>query len=286
MAGIIFVTVILTMLVVGMVSVSIGSDSFYVGLAMSAVMYAALFAVYWVFRKYAKAEKHYTIQRPRIDESFKILLLGLICIVSFLLLQNVALEFFVWMGYAEPDARFDLNSPHRFLLVIVTTGILPSVVEELLFRGLILHALLPFGKWKAVLISSALFSLFHLSPAQTVYQFIFGIVLALVYLRTKNMLIPMLLHFVNNVAIVTVLFLGGTEEYFVFDAFTITTAIVLGIVGTFVILNLVRSIGRQYRIANPKQFSSQEYITLGVGVLVALVIWISAFIGAGGGNGY
>ena len=275
----------MTMIVVGLAFSWLDvSESFYLSVMVSMIMFAALFALYFFLRKYKKAEKPYPIKKPSVSDIYLTVILGLVCIASFWLLQNFVVEFFVFLGYTVPGgARTEIDSAHRYLISIVAIGIVPSVVEELLFRGLILHALLPFGKWKAVLISSALFSLFHLSPAQTVYQFIFGIILALVYLKTKNMLVPILLHFVNNFTIITLAYIAGDDLAFTLGATTIIAMITLALVGTIVILNLVRAtMYRRGEYPPRRRFETPELLTLGLGVAVAVVIWIIAFIGTGG----
>lgn len=286
MAGIVFLSVIGTIMIVSLVfGIAGATENFYLSVLASVVMYLAFIGLYLLFRRFVKTEKHYPIKKPSVHDVVVIIVLGLVCIASFLLLQNAVIEFFVWIGYTEPEGVFDINRIHRYLISIVTVGVLPSIVEELLFRGLILHALLPFGKWKAVLISSALFSLFHLSPAQTVYQFIFGIVLALVYLRTKNMLVPMLLHFVNNFAIITVIYFGGGDTEFAFNAYTIITLIVLALVGSFVILNLVKSTRyREGEYPKPRKMQAHDTMSLVLGVVLAIAIWVSMFLVGGNGG--
>lgn len=87
-------------------------------------------------------------------------------------------------------------------LVVIIVCVLPSIVEEFAFRGIILSGLENAGKPFAILLSGVLFSLFHMSPAQTVYQFIVGVVYALIVLKGGNVVFTMILHFANNLFIV------------------------------------------------------------------------------------
>ena len=80
--------------------------------------------------------------------------------------------------------------------VLVVVG--PAVGEELLFRGVITNGLREYGKGTAVILSSLAFTLMHTNPLQTVYQFMLGILLGLVYVETKSLLPSMLLHGMNN----------------------------------------------------------------------------------------
>ncbi len=76
------------------------------------------------------------------------------------------------------------------------------MVEELLFREGIQGHMQRQGAspaW-AILVSSVLFSLMHVNPAQCLVALPMGIVLSLLYLRTNNVLLCGALHILNNTA--------------------------------------------------------------------------------------
>lgn len=83
---------------------------------------------------------------------------------------------------------------------LLTTTVCAPVLEEILFRGLILGSCRErFGGFWAVIISSILFALAHFSvPQQLVNAFIVGIILGFIYIRTGSLLAVMVLHAINN----------------------------------------------------------------------------------------
>ncbi len=87
---------------------------------------------------------------------------------------------------------------YNFILDIIGTAIVPAFCEEFLFRGLILFALLPYGKKTAVLGSAILFGLMHQNPAQIVYTVVLGVVLALIAIESNSIWGGIILHFANN----------------------------------------------------------------------------------------
>lgn len=92
----------------------------------------------------------------------------------------------------------ELAMEHWGLLTIVGC-ILPAISEELFFRGLLGRGLIRgHGVVVGVLMTSLLFGLFHLDPIRILATFILGIVLHLVFLTTKSIIAPMLLHALNN----------------------------------------------------------------------------------------
>lgn len=88
-----------------------------------------------------------------------------------------------------------------FLLRILAIGIIAPIVEELLYRGIILNRLLSWmPKWVAILVGSALFGLIHFNLLQGLYAFVVGIVFSVLYLRYRNLWIPIIGHAAFNIA--------------------------------------------------------------------------------------
>ena len=82
---------------------------------------------------------------------------------------------------------------------ILKVVILAPIIEELIFRGVIMHGLMRnYSKLTAVLVSALLFALFHLNPWQFPATFILGILLGIVMLRTRNIYLCILGHAINN----------------------------------------------------------------------------------------
>ena len=50
----------------------------------------------------------------------------------------------------------------------------------------------------AIIISALVFGLVHFNPWQFIGAFLLGLVLGVVYFKTKSLLMPILLHFFNN----------------------------------------------------------------------------------------
>ena len=82
-----------------------------------------------------------------------------------------------------------------FLMVAVAAPIL----EETLFRGILLRALLKkFNPYKAILLSALAFGIFHMNPWQFLYATVLGLFLGYMYWKTKSLFYPILIHFLLN----------------------------------------------------------------------------------------
>lgn len=100
------------------------------------------------------------------------------------------------------------DTPGYITFTIFAVAILAPVVEEFMFRGVLLKRMIAkTSMWGGILISSLLFGILHLD---IVGAFLFGVVASLLYLQTNNLLVPILLHIINNSLAAAALFLAPT----------------------------------------------------------------------------
>ncbi len=101
----------------------------------------------------------------------------------------------------------------ELLFVLLVVAVLPSMIEEVLFRGLIQrtfeYVLSPFI---AAVLSGALFGIFHLNPFDLVPLVAIGIFLALLRFRSQTLLLPVAAHFLNNAIAIFALYMGYDDE--------------------------------------------------------------------------
>jgi membrane protease YdiL (CAAX protease family) len=97
------------------------------------------------------------------------------------------------------------------LFGVLVIGLGPGVGEELMFRGFLGRGLIGhYGVVAGVVLTSLLFGLVHLEPRQVLYAPVLGLAFHFVYLTTRSLWMPMLMHFlVNSAAVVTA---GLTQE--------------------------------------------------------------------------
>ncbi len=95
-------------------------------------------------------------------------------------------------------------------LNVLVIGVLPGLLEELLFRGVVLQGLRPAGDRVALVFSALMFGLMHGNMAQAPFAFVLGMVFGYITLKTGNILWTMGLHAANNALTVMM-------EYWLFD---------------------------------------------------------------------
>ncbi len=96
-----------------------------------------------------------------------------------------------------------------FLLVMLSTAVVPALVEEFACRGVILGFLKPFGNTFAVITSAAVFGILHGNFEQMPFAFTVGLILGFIRIETGSMNICILVHFINNAVSVGLNYLGN-----------------------------------------------------------------------------
>ena len=100
------------------------------------------------------------------------------------------------------------NSIFSFITIVMAA----PVLEELIFRGIILDGLLKrYSPLKSIIVSSILFGVIHLNPWQFVAAFIGGIFSGWVYYKTQKLTLSILIHFVNNLFAFSSMLFTDTE---------------------------------------------------------------------------
>jgi uncharacterized protein len=86
--------------------------------------------------------------------------------------------------------------------VFLKIAVLAPIIEESLFRGIIMHGLMKnYKSWYAILISGVLFSIFHLNPWQMTYTFFLGLFLGLLMVRSRSLPLCIIAHSINNIIV-------------------------------------------------------------------------------------
>jgi sodium transport system permease protein len=84
-------------------------------------------------------------------------------------------------------------------VVLMVIAIAPAICEEVLFRGVLLRGFASqLHGWAAILLSSLLFSIYHLNLPQMVPTFVLGLVLAVIATRAGSVIPTMVAHALNN----------------------------------------------------------------------------------------
>jgi membrane protease YdiL (CAAX protease family) len=106
-------------------------------------------------------------------------------------------------------AMTQMKSLVDLLFAIIAVALIPAVVEELFFRATLQKIIIDWsGKpIVSIIITAIIFSAFHFSYFGFLSRMSLGIVIGFVYFFSKNIWLPILLHFINNGIGIIALFL-------------------------------------------------------------------------------
>lgn len=129
----------------------------------------------------------------------KILLYWVLCLgilYSFNLIGSSISLFITHFTGGNPNPiETIMGSP---IYTIIFGCIIPAIMEEIVFRKLLISKIYPLGDTFCILLSGILFGFFHGNLAQIAYAIPLGCFLAYVYIQTNDIRNPMILHFLTN----------------------------------------------------------------------------------------
>ena len=82
---------------------------------------------------------------------------------------------------------------------LIFAGILSPIIEEMMFRGVMLNKLSRYGDKVAIITTAILFGLFHANFSQFFYAVALGMIFAYVALKTGTIKYSIILHIVVNI---------------------------------------------------------------------------------------
>lgn len=173
------------------------------GLAATQVTLVALPIVYGVYIK-TDFKKALSLNLPKINEVFGAIIIwaGLFFIVN-----GVS---HILMPLSEQNQEVakqlaKLTYHPNIWINLLVVAVLPAICEEILFRGMIYKGIenKRFGK-RAIVVTGILFGLMHLDFIRMIPTALLGFGLAYVVYKTQSILLPMLMHFLNNALVVWV----------------------------------------------------------------------------------
>ncbi|MBQ9699969.1 MAG: CPBP family intramembrane metalloprotease [Lachnospiraceae bacterium] len=84
------------------------------------------------------------------------------------------------------------------IINLIIIALIPAIVEEFIFRGVIFNSYKKRNPFGAVLLSAFLFGLVHMNVNQFSYAFVIGVIFALLTYATGSIIPSIIAHFVIN----------------------------------------------------------------------------------------
>lgn len=132
---------------------------------------------------------------------------------------------------AQEAALIQINSFLKYIISLIVIALLPAIFEETFFRGGMQNFLSRWfkGPWLAIIITSIIFSIIHLSFYGFLVRFALGVVLGFIFYYSGSLWLNILFHFLFNAIQVTALYIltmNGIKDKNVEDSFPLWAGVI------------------------------------------------------------
>ena len=182
------------------------------GIIVTMTAFSVLTIVIFLLAKWCVVSRHWLQTRPWTALCW--------CVIAALgaLLPSVWLQELIPQLPNVAEEQFDMILKDRWGYLAV--GLLAPFAEELVFRGIILAALLRrYEPRKAIIWSAVIFGIAHLNPWQFIAAFIIGCAIGWLFWRTRSIWIGIFMHWANNTAGFLIGYYSGDMNVSVTDYF-------------------------------------------------------------------
>lgn len=144
-----------------------------------------------------------------------------------------------FFGFFDVGPEQDIFEKYNIFVILITSVIIPAFFEELVFRGLILTNLLPYGRAFAIVVSAVIFGAIHGTVTQILFATLAGVVLGWIYVETGSIWCGIFVHFINNLvsvcegAIISALPYNTAMKYVYIIEITVLTLGIISAVASF-----------------------------------------------------
>jgi membrane protease YdiL (CAAX protease family) len=139
----------------------------------------------------------------------------------------------------------------EMLLVIITISVVPAICEEVMFRGYIQRSFgFKFRPHIAAVLTAVFFALYHFNPYGLIPLITIGFFLGFAAYSSQSLVIPIIIHFLNNFFAVILYFIIGDDELFksnVSDAESLDANIIYFLLLLFMFVALMFIIKNYYK---------------------------------------
>lgn len=135
---------------------------------------------------------------------------GIISSVIYIIYASI-LEF-AGIIIPSPEFNFPIDNLPMLTLMVGYVCIIGPIMEEVIFRGFILKSMQKYGNLTAIIVTSILFSMFHLNLVQFVPPILIGFVLAFITIKSKSIFPSIIAHMFNNTVAFAMSFMTSTDS--------------------------------------------------------------------------
>lgn len=186
--------------VIGVVNQELLSAQWINYAAIAISFYLIGFPVFYLMIKKLPEEEKRESRTLGVFEVIKICIMSYSLVYIVNLLTNLLMMVIaIFKGSEVTNPLLNLLEGSNWIWSLVFAGILSPIIEEMMFRGIMLNKLRGYGDKIAIITTAVLFGLFHANFSQFFYAVALGMIFAYVTLKTGTIKYSIILHIVVNI---------------------------------------------------------------------------------------
>ncbi|WP_299994430.1 type II CAAX endopeptidase family protein [uncultured Clostridium sp.] len=165
------------------------------------------------------------------------------------------------------------------ILTLIFVGILSPIIEEMMFRGIMLNKLRRYGDKVAIVTTALLFGLFHANFSQFFYATVLGLIFAYVTLKTGTIKYSIILHiFVNMMGSFIIPLIIGDGSNLVAYGCVLFLVLLISIVGLVLLIKDRKNISLLDGEVKLEKGTAFKTIWINLGMILFTVICLVSMI--------
>lgn len=212
------------------------------------------------------------IHKPNIKKAF---LCIAIMVTAFPMAESLNMLGIAISGESSTNIDISANMGVLFL----TLAVLPSIVEEIAYRGLIQGAYMRESALYSILFSALAFAFIHFSINAMMYAFFYGCIFGLVRVLTNNLAYTIIMHMGFNIINIGLLYINDVGMVISGNgALAISGTVAIGILSTLacivLLIVLLRTSGMSlaaHECAAKKFISKESLIAYAICICITLI---------------
>ena len=180
------------------------------------------------------------------------------------------------VGITIPEADFSIKNPSvsavlfQFLYIVI----IAPLIEEIIYRGMILGALAKYGEIPAIIFSALCFGLMHHNIPQAASAFVTGLAYASLAVSSGSILPSLIIHSLNN-TLVSMEELGSTLGIPHIAVISGTLQVIMGTLGLYIIMTRYSYFRNSSAQALPQKGKVTKiiYTSPAIALYIIMLIW-------------
>lgn len=196
----------------------------------------------YAIAKKVDMKETFRLNRPGWIPSLLVIALSVPAYFVALMINNIVVYLLQFIGNIPNQPIPVPKTVPELITGLLIIAVIPGICEETLHRGLMLKAYERRGTFRAIVITSIFFGIFHFDITNFLGPVLLGLLFGYYVIRTNSIFIAMLAHFLNNaIAEVTQYFWGSKApaENVAISSQELVQLILYGIIGLIVTAALI-----------------------------------------------